>query len=353
MQVPPRGQHVHAAQQVATWRGVDVAAIQRLQDAGDLAIGAKQRIQAHALGGVRDAGSVQHLGALGGVGWLAYHMQAMRDQRVFQFQQRAAKRMDRRHRVVPDRLRSCKVHLRRLRLDQPSQCGALADLGIRFQGPPAINGGFQVEQPTIKPSRGNRRRQVTDQRRTHAALGQHALRWVVRGIEVEVRQVADQPVRPASGRHARLLARHEFQRAMGAEMQHRMGAKILGKPAVEGGESVGRCEAALEQQAHRVAFVAEAGLYADEHVPELHAKDEDVAAIGLNPARRRSPDSLDLLQPWGAPHMPVHINARADIGGGAELLAVAVDDHLAQDIVVFWDIHRVAGCLHRGQRMVQ
>ena len=261
--------------------------------------------------------------------------------------------MDRRHRVVPDRLRSCEVHLRCLGLDQPGQCGALADLGIRFQGPPAINGGFQIEQATIKPGRGNRRRQVADQRRTHAALGQHALRRVVRGIEVEVRQIADQPVRPAGGRHARLLAGHEFQRAMSTEMQHSMGAKILGKPAVEGGESVGRCEAALEQQAHRVAFIAEAGLHADEHIPKLHAKDEDVAAIGLNPARRRPPDGLDLLQPWGAPHMPVHINACAHIGGGTELLAVAIDDHFAQDIVVFWDIHRVAGCLHRGQRMVQ
>ena len=90
MQVPPRGQHVHAAQQVAAWCWVDVAAIQRLQDARDLAIGAKQRIQARALGRVHDAGGVQHLGALGGIGWLAHHMQTMRDQRVFQFQQRAA-----------------------------------------------------------------------------------------------------------------------------------------------------------------------------------------------------------------------------------------------------------------------
>ena len=140
---------------------------------------------------------------------------------------------------------------------------------------------------------------------------------------------------------------------MGAEMQHRLGAEILGEPAIEGGESMGRCEAALKQQAHRVALIAETGLHADEHVSKLHAKDEDVAAIGLNPARRRPPDGLDFLQPGGAPHMLIHINARADIGGGAELLAVAVDDHLAQDIVVFWDIHRVASCLHRGQRVVQ
>ena len=140
---------------------------------------------------------------------------------------------------------------------------------------------------------------------------------------------------------------------MGAEMQHSMGAEILGEPAIEGGESMGRCEAALKQQAHRVALIAEAGLHADEHVSKLHAKDENVAAIGLNPARRRPPDGLDFLQPGGAPHMLVHINARADIGRGAELLPVAVDDHLAQDIVVFWDIHRVAGCLHRGQRMMQ
>ena len=104
-----------------------------------------------------------------------------------------------------------------------------------------------------------------------------ALGRVVGGIEVEVRQVADQPVRPAGAGQAGLLAGHEFERAMGAEMQHRVGAEILAQPAIEGREGMRRREALLEQQPHRVALVAEGGLDADEDVAELRAEHEDAS----------------------------------------------------------------------------
>ncbi len=69
---------------------------------------------------------------------------------------------------------------------------------------------------------GDRRRQVADQRRRGAALGDRALGRVVGGVEVEVGQVADQPVGPAGGRQAGLLAGHELERAVRAEVQHRV-----------------------------------------------------------------------------------------------------------------------------------
>ena len=94
---------------------------------------------------------------------------------------------------------------------------------------------------------------------------------------------------------------------MHAEVQQHVGAEILAQPAVEGGEGVGRGEAFLEQQAHRVAFVAEDGLQADEDVAELLAEHEDAAPVGLRAAGGGAPDGLDLVQPAGAAD---------DLGGG-------------------------------------
>ena len=62
---------------------------------------------------------------------------------------------------------------------------------------PAVERGLEVEQAAIEAGVGDRRRQVADQRRGRAALGDRALGRVVGRVQVEVRQVADQPVRPA------------------------------------------------------------------------------------------------------------------------------------------------------------
>ena len=74
---------------------------------------------------------------------------------------------------------------------------------------------------------GDRRGEIADQRRGRAALGDRAFGRIVGGVEIEVGQIADQPIRPAGAGEAGLLARHEFERAVGAEMQHGVGAEIL------------------------------------------------------------------------------------------------------------------------------
>ena len=56
-----------------------------------------------------------------------------------------------------------------------------------------------------------------------------------------------------------------------------VGAKILAQITIEGGESMGRREAALEQQPHRVAFVAEGRLQRDQHIAEALADNEQRA----------------------------------------------------------------------------
>ena len=78
---------------------------------------------------------------------------------------------------------------------------------LRLEAAPALERGLQVEQAAIEPGLRDRRRQVADQRRRRAALGDRALGRVVGGVEVEVRQVADQPVRPAARRTGRPACR--------------------------------------------------------------------------------------------------------------------------------------------------
>ncbi len=136
-------------------------------------------------------------------------------------------------------------------------------------------------RPLVQPGLGQRRGHVADQGRARAALGDQALGRIVGGVEIDVGQVADQPLGPAIARQAGLLAGHEFERAMGAEMEHRVGGKILAQPAVESAERMGRGEAALEQQAHRIAFVAERRLDADEDACRT-------ARRGRGSCRRRS-----------------------------------------------------------------
>ena len=170
------------------------------------------------------AGGIQHLRALArAFGGVADDVQAVRDQRVFQFQQRAPQALDlaRPRRPRPARP-SARSTADRLRLDQRGERGALLGIGVRLQRAPAVERGLQIEQAAIQPGLGDRRRQIADQRRAGAALGDRAFGRIVRGIEIEVRQIADQPVRPAVAGQAGLLAGHELQRAMGAEMQHRV-----------------------------------------------------------------------------------------------------------------------------------
>ena len=59
------------------------------------------------------------------------------------------------------------------------------------------------------------------------------------------------------------------------------GPEVFAQPAVERRESVRGCEALLEQQAHRVAFVAERRLHADEDVAEAFAIDEEAELPSL------------------------------------------------------------------------
>ncbi len=215
-------------------------------------------------------------------------------------------------------------------------------LVARRQRTPALDRGLEIGEALVDARAGEGGGEIAHQRRTRTALGEHAFRRVVRGVEIDIRQIADHPVRPALRGQAGLLAGHEFKAAMRAKVQHGVGLEVLAQPAIERGESVARGEAPLEQQPHRIAFDADRGLDAYEHIAKLRAEDLNRAAVRLQLTGRRAPRSLDVLEPGLARHDGVGHDPRVDIGLGAIARRIANQDRRAQRIDAFRHFDGVA-----------
>ena len=331
MQVAPGGQDRGGAHQITARSRADVLAVQRAQDRRDLVVCGQQavalgqggedgdvgdvRLQAAQRDGrfgqdavyERGQGLARRSGFLAGLRHrrqkidallrgrgLADGMQAAGDQGLFDLEHLCGDGGDRifhRARVIGG------GEIERLGFfaDRAGQRRPFGESGLGGR-PPALDRALQVEQALIQPGLGHRRGQVADQRRSGASLGQRAFRRIVGGVEIDIRQIADQPLRPTVGGEAHLLARHELQRPVGAEMQHRVRAEVLLEIAIEGGEGMGRREAPLEQEPHRVALVAEARLEPDEHLAELGSEHEDRRAVAEHLARSGAPLTFDLGQ---------------------------------------------------------
>ena len=112
---------------------------------------------------------------------------------------------------------------------------------------------------------------------------------------------------------------------------------------------MGRGEAALEQQPHRVALVAERGLQADEDIAEVGAEHEDRAAVRLMPPRRRTPLHLDLGEMALLGDVVLGRDPDRDIGGRPEPRGIAAEDLFAQRIDAVGELKGVAlGRASRG-----
>ena len=273
-------------------------------------------------------------------------MQSLRNELVFELEHCVDERRDARLGVVgPGRLRRGKIQLRGLRLDATASRSRSRSLAHRATDRASARRGLEIEETAVEPGLGDRRRQIADQRRRRAPLGNGALGRIVGGVEIEVRQVADQPVRPARADSTDLLARHEFERAMRAEVQDGMGAEVLAQPAVERRERVRRRKALLEQEPHRIALVAEGRLHADEDVAEVLAEHEDRAAVRLDLARRGSPLRFDFGEPALAAHVIVDAECEPRHWRGTEARCVAAEDLVRAARRRCGHLDRVAGAL--------
>ena len=115
---------------------------------------------------------------------------------------------------------------------------------------------------------------MRDGNRVGPALGKRCLRWVIGGVKIDIRHFANQVIRPVACAQARLFARHEFQSAVHAKVQKSISVKGSAQPVVELDEGKGRRKTTLEQQAHRIAFIAECWLQAHEHIAKMLAQNE-------------------------------------------------------------------------------
>jgi hypothetical protein len=223
---------------------------------------------------------------------LAHGVQPHRDQRLLHLQQPRAQRVGARGRLArrPRRPRRAQLRGRPLRLHAGRESGAVR-VG---RAAVAVERRLELLQPAVQPGVRDRRRQVRHERRRAASLGQRPLARVVARVQVDVGQRADEPLRPAVARQPDLLAGHELERPVRAEVQHRVGREVLLEPAVERAEGVRGREVPLEEEPHRVALPPERRLHAHEHVAELRAHHEQRLPVGELLAGRRAPRALDL-----------------------------------------------------------
>ena len=237
-----------------------------------------------------------------------------------------------------------------MRLDGEKQ---IATVGLRSGGqlPPIGKCALELQQTAIKTRVRDRWREIADQRRSSTALSKRTLGRIVRGIEVEIRHVADQSIWPAVTRQACLLARHELERAVRSEMQDSVRAEILTKPAIERRERVGRREALFEQEPHRIALVTERGLHTDEDVAERHPENLDGATVALVLAGRRPPMRLDLVKPSFALYDLIGRYARMHIGDTTEPPGIALENARAQCVDRLRHLDGVSGAGHRTERV--
>ena len=251
----------------------------------------------------------------------------------------------------PVRIRPVEVDSRSLIADETGEIGTG---GVTCPSlTPARQAILEFGKPLVEPRGSQRWREVGDDHRVRAALGQRGLGRIVGGIEIDVRHLADQPVGPVARAKARLLAGHEFERAVHAEMQQDIGPPDLAQPEVEGREGMGRREALLEEKPHRVALVAEARLDADEDIAEFPTEDEDTAPVRTDPARRGAPGSLDLLQRRSLADDGVDIDMGRDIRLLPVARRIAGKDRVAQIIDRRGQIDAIALGLHPRERRVQ
>ena len=386
VQVAARGQDLRRAHQVAPGRRADIVAVQGADDGLDLVILHQQGVGAGQVldpgdigGGGLQAADLQHPGRglplghrrhrgrgqgrpipLAGHGGqkvdpllqgdrLAHRVQACGDQLLLDLGDLVAQVRD------PGGVVGAlgrEVETGGLLQDEVRQAGHLLHRARRH-GAPALDRALQLHQVLVEAGLGHRRGQVADQGRRRAALGQGPFGGIVGGVEIEVGQVADQPLGPAAGGQAHLLAGHEFQRPVGAEVQHGVGVEILAEVAIEGREGVSRRKAPLEQQAHGIALIAEARLQADEHIAEPRAQHEQGAAVGQLAPRRRAPLGLDGLQERLAADVILHRNTHRHIGVRAVAGGVAAQQLLAQGVHRLRDLHRIAGGGEPLQGVVQ
>ena len=208
-------------------------------------------------------------------------------------------------------------------------CLEFHDLRDGLERAPTVDGLLELGEATVEARLGHRWREITQERGRGAALGNGALGRIVRSVDVEVGQVCNEAVGPAGARASRLFAGHELECAVGAKVHHRMQLTPGAKVAIEGRKCMGGRVAVFKEQAHGIALVAKAWLNVEIDIAKAHAQEEEVLAVGELLARCAAPAGLDVSQMGFLAKVVLHGIGGQDIGITAMVLAIAIEQCLA------------------------
>ena len=119
-----------------------------------------------------------------------------------------------------------------------------------------------------------------------AALGLRALAGIVHDEWINERQVGEQRVGCAIGRHGHALARQPFQRSMSAEMDEGVSLPLLRQPAIKRGIVMARRQ--IRRVVYRFRIDAEASrrLNGDKNMAEFESCEQVIAVIGVRLVER-------------------------------------------------------------------
>ena len=194
---------------------------------------------------------------------------------------------------------------------------------------------------------------MRDRHSVRAAFGKCCLGRVIGRVQVNIRHIAHQTIRPIIAATPVLLTGHKLKRAMHAEVQNNIGFQIMLEVLIKRAERMGRSKAAFEQQAHRIALVSERRLNADKDIAELRAKHENLATVGLDTTGCCTPSGFDLGEPRGLLHNLICTDARRNIGVLAIRLRVALKDSFTKRIHCSWRRKVIPLRFHLMQRVEQ
>ncbi len=194
---------------------------------------------------------------------------------------------------------------------------------------------LQVAQRAIGFGTGQRRHQVVDDHRLGAALGLGTLARVVDDERVDVRQRAEQGVRPALCRQPDALAGQPFEVAVLADMDHRVGGKGMAQPEVKRQVAVRRHQVRIVVHRAGVHLVTPRRLNADEGQAKAQAGHHQPATAVHRVLLRRPPTLQHSLAVglWQALEGGLVVGQAQALRTGAQVQMVEVVGHAAEQLV--------------------
>ena len=165
--------------------------------------------------------------------------------------------------------------------------GALQDLGGERRDTARVTAQrvvIFVDQPlelglrAIAAGAGQGRGQMVDDDGLRPPLGLRPLAGIIDDERVEMRQGPEHRLGETFGRQGKRLAGQPFQRAVLAEIDHRIGAEAVGEPGIGGQIGMRRHQCRVVVRGFRVEIVAARRLDQDGDIAGAKAGDREIAA---------------------------------------------------------------------------